>query len=256
MVKIKLIPIGKLRAGGHELRMEADDELLDELAASIRRIGVIVPLVVRADGDGFVIIAGHRRFGAAQLAGLAEVPCCVSDESESTRTEISLAENLFRKDLSSLETAAAVKDILDNDIMDIPALAAAMHRSDHWIKAQLSILGWPGDVLELLHIGKVSIAAASNLALITEDSYRAFLLRNAEESGATARVTAAWLQAWRSMAPPQEAVESPPVDGQTRSTPMVPQAPCLACSDIYRSDELSHVPICASCIRAIRTAGR
>lgn len=256
MLKVKAVKLKSLKAGVHELRMESEDELLDELALSIRRIGVVVPITVEPDGDDYIIIAGHRRFAAAQLAGLDEMPCVVRQDSKDVQTEISLAENLFRKDLSPLETAAAVNDILNQKIMDIPALAQAMHRSEHWIKSQAVILDWPSDVLELLHLGKLSVAAASNIALIEEDTYRAFLLRNAEESGATARVTAAWLQAWRSMAPPEAAAAAPPIEGDSSIVPMVPQAPCIACSEVYRTDELSHVPVCSGCIKAIRDASR
>lgn len=254
MAKVKDIPVGKINVGEHALRMDPADEGIDDLAASINRIGIIVPLVVTAEGDSFLLIAGHRRLAAAERCGLSEVPCCIREAKGADGVEISFAENLFRLDLSPVELAAGIKDVLTKNTMDVQALAKVMHRSEHWVNAQVSLLSWPADVLEAVHAGWLSVSAASNLALVTEDTYRKFLLKNATDSGATARTTAAWLQAFQSMQPPEEALTAEPVAGATASVPMVPQAPCLCCSQVFRSDQLSHVPICAPCIQAIRDA--
>lgn len=254
MVEIKNIPVENVKVGDHALRLEVEDEAVEELAASIRRIGIIVPLVVAPEGDVFHLVAGHRRLAAARRVGLSEVPCCVREATEGARVEVSFAENLFRLDLSPVELAAGMKDVLTKGIMDVHALAKAMHRSEHWVNAQFSLLSWPKDVLAAIHSGWLSVSAASNLALITDDAYREFLLRNAADSGATARTTAAWLQAWRSMVPPEAAITAEPVSGDSRTTPMVPQAPCLGCGEVHRSDELSHVPMCSQCIQAVREA--
>lgn len=255
MAEVKEIPVEKIKVGEHALRMEAEDETLDELAESIRRIGIIVPLAVVSSGGVYMLVAGHRRLLAAKKCGLQKVPCIVRDDDKAQAKEVSFAENLFRTDLSPVELAAGIKDIFDQGIMELPALAAAMHRSPHWVGAQLLILNWPIDVQQAIHEGWLSVSAASNLALVNDDTYREFLLRNAEESGATARTTAAWLQAWRSMQPPEEAIRAEPVDGQKPVTPAVPQAPCICCGEVYRADELSHVPVCVHCIKIIREVG-
>ncbi|MBA7479571.1 Stage 0 sporulation protein J [subsurface metagenome] len=253
MVEVKDILIGKIKVGEHVQRLVIDDEEISELAASISRIGIVNPLMVTASGDDFVLVAGHRRLQAAKKVGLVCVPCIVADSERGVDTEVSFAENLFRKDLSPLELACAVKDVLDKKVMPVEELAAGLHRSTEWIRRMVAMLDWPDDVLEAIHAGWLSVSAAHNVALITEETYRAFLLRNAQESGATARTTAAWLQAWRSMAPAEQAIKAEPVSGESRTTPMVPQAPCICCSEVFRTDELSHVPVCAGCIRAIRS---
>ncbi|MBA7540024.1 Nucleoid occlusion protein [subsurface metagenome] len=254
MAEIKNIPVEKIKVGDHALRLEPEDEAIDELAASIRRIGIIVPLVVSLEGDSFLLIAGHRRLAAAKRICLSEVPCIVREAKVAAGVEVSFAENLFRLDLSPVELAAGIKDVLTKDIMDVQALAKVMHRSAHWVNAQVSLLSWPEDVLAAIHSGWLSVSAASNLALITDGLYREFLLRNAADSGATARTTAAWLQAFRAMQPPEAAITAKAVSGESRSTPMVPQAPCLGCGQVHRSDELSHVPMCSQCIQAVREA--
>ncbi len=254
MADVKEIPVEKINIGEHALRLEPEDEAINDLAASIHRIGIIVPLVVTPEGDGFLLIAGHRRLAAAKRLGISEVPCCIREAKGADGVEVSFAENLFRLDLSPVELASGIKDVLTKNIMDVQALATVMHRSVHWVNCQLELLDWPADVLEGIHAGWLSVAAASNLALITDDTYRDFLLNTAADSGATARTTAAWLQAFQSMQPAEKAILSEPVAGDAASVPMVPQAPCLGCGEVFRSDQLSHVPMCSQCIQAIREA--
>jgi len=255
MLKVKEIPVGKIQVGAHAQRMEGEDKELDGLAASIGRIGIVMPLVVAPDGDSFVLVAGHRRLAAAIRCGMSTVPCVSKSAKGNVAAEITFAENLFRKDLTPLELAAAVKDCIDNKTMTVDELAYSLHRSAEWIRRMVAMLDWPADVLEVIHGESISVSAAHNLALVDDAPYRAFLLRNAVDSGATARATAAWLQAWRSMQPASEAIQAQPVAGESRPMPMVPQAPCLACGQVFRTDQLSHVPICAGCIQLIRNAG-
>lgn len=253
--EIVYLPIGKLVAGEHATRLEFDDEAIDDLAASIRRIGIIVPLLVCSRGDSFIVIAGHRRLAAAKQVGLQSVPCIVREAEEPETKEVAIAENLFRADLTPVETACAVKDILDAKVMDLPELAKCMHRSEHWVARQLGLLAWPEDVLTAVHEGWLSVSAAENISLIHEDTYRAFLLKNARDGGATARTTASWLQAWRASAPPKAALASEPAPPGESVQPAVPMAPCICCAAVFRSDELSHVPMCPACIRAVREIG-
>jgi len=253
MIEVKEILVSKIAVGEHVQRLVVDDDEISELAASIGRIGIVNPLMVSVSGDSFVLVAGHRRLQAAKKLGMGSVPCIIASAEGSVDTEVSFAENLFRKDLSPLELACAVKDCLDKEVMTVEELAAGLHRSAEWLRRMVAMLDWPKDVLEAIHAGWLSVSAAHNVALITEDTYRAFLLRNAQESGATARTTAAWLQAWRSMAPADQAIQAEPVSGESRTTPMVPQAPCICCSQVFRTDELSHVPVCAQCIHTIRS---
>lgn len=255
MQEVRNVPVADIRVGEHALRATDDDESIDGLAASIRRVGVLVPLIVRCEADKYFLIAGHRRYTAAGRAGLAEVPCVVRDSEAAESSEVAFAENIFRKDLSAVEIAAGLKDVLEQNIMNADELARSLHRSTSWIGRMVAMLAWPADVLRAVHDGRLSVSAANNLALVTDDVYRDFLLKNAAESGATARTTAAWLQAWRSMQPPEAAVTAGPGTAGTLPQPAVPQAPCLCCGSVYRMDELSHVPVCVQCIKVVREVG-
>jgi len=250
------IDVALLVVGVNETRLDVDDREIADLAVSIGRIGLINPLVV-AERDGkYVVVAGHRRFAAVLKCGLTKVQCHVVRTNQTVAKEIAVAENLFRVDLSPVEPGCMMRDIIENGAMDSPTLAKAMHRSEHWVQSRLDLLNWPDDVLASLHVSKLSVAAASNLALVTDDTYRGFLLRNATEAGATARTTAAWLQAWRASVPPDQAIETEPVAVGAASAAAVPQAPCICCGEIKRTDALATVLICPGCVAAIRNASR
>ena len=254
MLQIIEVAIEKVYVADHAVRMEINAEDINGLTSSISRIGIVSPLVVEKTDDGYKVICGHRRFKAAGLANLKKVPCIVRESKLADVKEITFAENFFRADLSPIEQAAAIKDVIDTGAMTGEQVAAGFHRSEHWVARQVSILDWPDDVLGAVHAGSMSVAAASNLALVTDDNYRTFLVRNATESGITARVSAAWLQAWRSMAPPEEAIVSVPEPVGPAIVPAVPQAPCICCAEIKRTDSLSSVLMCANCINTVRGA--
>jgi ParB family chromosome partitioning protein len=256
MYEIREIETIKIRQGENQVRLELDDEDVNSLASSIRRLGLLNPITVRAEDEYFVILAGHTRFEACKSLAFTKIPCAVLLDDSVDTTEVSLAENLFRSDLSVVEVASAIKTSLDEGKVTVEEIAKGMHRSEYWVKAQVDLLTWPDDVLRVIHEGTLSVSAASNLALITDDVYRNFLLERAVLDGATARTTAAWLQAFRSQLPPQEAVQAEPVAGRDTVTGAVPQAPCLVCGEMKRTDALAYVLICPGCVAAIRNAGR
>lgn len=255
MEEIRTVPISEIQIGEHDQRIDKEDPDTVELAASIKRIGIINPLVVAVRDGVLVVIAGHRRLVAAGMANLASVPCHIKKAEAAVDAEITFAENFFRKDLSPVELAGALKDCLDREQMTVKELAAGFHRSEHWVNSMIAIAGWPGDVLEAIHNGQISVSAASNLAVVTDEDYRVFLVRNATESGATARTTAAWLQAWRAMQPAAQAIEAPQIPAGQPPEPMIPQAPCLCCAQIFPVNQMSHVPVCGPCIQLIRQVG-
>ncbi|MBA7485128.1 Nucleoid occlusion protein [subsurface metagenome] len=254
MQEIQSIPILKIEVGPHRQRSEGEDEQLQELTASIRRVGVLVPLIVVPKDDRFLLVAGHRRIAAAAAAALAEVPAIVRDGNAAENAEVSFAENFFRRDLSPVEMAAAIRECIDEGIMSIEELAKGLNRSQQWVKAQASMTTWPPELLQAIHLKQISVSAASFLATVTDPQYRVFLLNNAIENGATARATAAWVNSWRLNRPPEEALAQVPVDGVVPAVAVIPQAPCLFCEKVYRTDGLNYRPVCPQCLANFQQA--
>jgi len=255
MGKTKEIPIGKIKVGEHDQRIKINDESLDGLVASIGRVGLVYPVIVCPEGDAYLLVEGHRRLAAFKRMGRTEIPCLVTGGGKSGIAEIAFAGNFFREDLSPVELASAIADVYKSGDMTVEEIAVGFHKSVHWVQAMMAICDWPADVLEVLHEKGISVSAGHNLALVTDDTYRDFLLRNAVEQGATARTTSAWLQAWRNMQPQEEAVTAEPVVGKPIPQPLIPQAPCFLCSNVFPVNEMSHLPVCGGCIQTIRQAG-
>lgn len=255
MAEEKNIPIEKIRVGKFDQRISISDAELDGLAASIGRVGLLYALIVRPEADGFLLLDGHCRLAACKRLGHKMVRCYVEDSEKDVVAEIAFAGNFFRKDLSPVELAAAIAECHKTGKMSVKDLAAGFHRSEHWVQAMIAICDWPAELQEAVHAKEISVSAASNLACVTDNNYRSFLIRNAIEQGVTARTTSAWLQAFRNMQPQEEAITAEPVPGRPVVVPAVPQSPCFCCAQVYPVNEMSHVPVCGRCVQILRQGG-
>ena len=251
IVEVKELLVSQIERGEHEERFDYEGDEFEDLVASISRDGVLEPLIVKVDGDRFVLVNGHRRLRACERLGIGVVPCKVQEGDAATMARVEFVVNLFRKDPTPVELAVRIAKAAESGSIDLAELAKGLQRSTEWVKRQMAMLEWPEDVLRQIHAGKISVSAAANLARVTDEAYRRFLLGNAVVNGATARTTAAWLQQWEAGQPAAVAVEAEPVEGQAAAVPMVPQGPCLCCKGIHRTDEMSHVPLCARCIQRV-----
>lgn len=252
MMETKEIPLRLLDVGSHEQRFGYDDEEQNQLTASLRTEGILIPLIIRPQGDRYVIVDGHRRRQAAEALGLESLPCQIQTSDAAAATRASFIANFLRKDPTPIELAVAITKAIESGSDSEEAIAATLKRSVDWVKRQAALLQWPEDVLQAIHHGQLSIAAASNLAMVEDTAYRSYLLENAIQNGATARTTAAWLQAWRASQPLETALAAEPAPAPNAPRPMLPQAPCLCCGQVHRTDELSHVPLCGPCIQRVR----
>jgi len=252
MKNLQSIPISQIGVGKSEDRFSYDEESIADLAHSIRRDGLIEPLIVVKAGEQYELVAGHRRLMALKYLDRLEAECDVVEYDEEKRRRITFAENFFRQDLSPIELACAISRAYESGEMNVEQLAKGFNKSQDWVKRQLGITQWPTEILAAIHEGAISVAAGANLALIEEPVYRDFLIRQARENGATARATSAWLQAWRNMLPMDAAASTEPLAPGNVAAPLAPQSPCLCCGVVRRMDGLSFVPICPDCIPRVR----
>lgn len=162
-----LVPVEKIIPNPNQPRRDFLPEALQELAASIRQKGVIQPLVVRAipDTDTFEIVAGERRWRAAQLAQVHEVPVVVRDFSDAEVIEVAIIENIQRADLNAIEEALAFRQLMDRFGHTQEKLAEALSKSRSHIANLLRLLNLPDDVQAHVREGKLSAGHAR--ALIT-----------------------------------------------------------------------------------------
>jgi len=162
------LPIEHLRPGPFQPRTNMDPAALQELAQSVADKGVLQPILVRPADDsttGYEIIAGERRWRAAQLAGLHEVPVVVRDLADREAQEIALVENLQRQDLSALEEAEGYRRLMQDHGHTQEDLAASIGKSRSHIANTMRLLALPEEVKALLTAG--SLSAGHARALLT-----------------------------------------------------------------------------------------
>jgi ParB family chromosome partitioning protein len=144
------------------------EDTLDELALSIKYNGIIQPLVVRRNGERFQLIAGERRWRAAQKAGLHRVPCIVKEVPEENVLELSLIENIQREELNPIEEANAYKSLLEKRDLTQEEVAQRVGKDRSSITNALRLLKLPIEVQKLVEEGKLSMGHAR--ALLSVDS--------------------------------------------------------------------------------------
>jgi ParB-like partition proteins len=158
--KIVEIPLSQLRPNPYQPRKTFDDESIAELAASIKEHGVITPIIVREALKGYEIIAGERRWRAAQRAELATIPAVVRHFSEQQVMEIALIENLQREDLNALEIAMAYQALIDQFDLTQEELSVKVGKSRSHVANFLRLLQLPEDVKQLVSRGTLSMGHA------------------------------------------------------------------------------------------------
>jgi ParB family chromosome partitioning protein len=162
----RLVPVGQLHPGRLQPRRRFDPEALEALAASIRHQGVLQPLVVRPlpdRRDHYEIVAGERRWRAAQLAQLHEVPVVVRMLADRDALEIALIENVQREDLGPIEEAEGYRKLLEQFAYTQDALATAVGKSRSHIANLLRLLTLPASVQEMLQDGRLTAGHARTL---------------------------------------------------------------------------------------------
>lgn len=154
------IPVSKIVANPHQPRRHfAEDELRD-LAESIRKHGVLQPLLVTKVDGGFELIAGERRSRAAKLAGLAEVPAIVKEATDQDKLEIAIVENLHRSDLNPMEKARAYRRLIDDFKLTQEGVAIRVGKSREQVANTLRLLDLPEEIQEALAAGKITTGHA------------------------------------------------------------------------------------------------
>ncbi|MBQ7453106.1 MAG: ParB/RepB/Spo0J family partition protein [Clostridia bacterium] len=160
------IPIYLIDRNPDQPRKNFDDKSLKELAQSIKTHGVIQPIIVAKKGERYIIIAGERRFRASQLAGLKTLPCIVKDYSERQIAEISIIENLQREDLNPIESARAIKALIDGYDLTQETVADRIGKSRSAIANTLRLLTLPAEVIKLVEENRLSAGHARTLTTI------------------------------------------------------------------------------------------
>ena len=176
------IPVAAIAPNPRQPREEFNQESLEGLAASIREVGVLQPIVVRREDQGYELVAGERRLRAAKLAGLATIPAVIRETDDTESLREALIENLHRDDLAPLEMAAAFQELLEELEVSQDVLAERLGFSRAHIANTIRLLHLPAEVQRMLGEGRLQAGhARALLALADPEAQKAVGLRVAAE---------------------------------------------------------------------------
>ena len=204
------VDIGSVFANPNQPRKVFDETALNELADSIKKHGVIMPIIVNDEGNGkYMIIAGERRWRASRIAGLKKIPVIIKNYTERQIKEISLIENLQREDLNHIESATAMRSLMDDYGLTQEELADRIGKSRPAIANTLRLLSLTPDVVSLVANNKLSAGHARALITLPESEQIKFA-KEAVKTGMSVRDVEEKVKDY--FTPPEEKKKKPHVE--------------------------------------------
>jgi len=184
---IRTLDIYLLDTNTEQPRKDFDEVQLRELSDSILRHGMVQPIVVRKKGERYSIVAGERRYRAARLAGLKEVPVVIRDMDEGQVMEIALIENLQREDLNPIEEAAGMRFLMQQHDLTQEEVAERLSKSRPAVANALRLLSLPESVQSMLRERRIQAGHARALVALGDGALQESLAREIEEKGLSVR---------------------------------------------------------------------
>ena len=236
-------PIETIEANPQQPRQNFRDEDLEELARSVREKGILTPLLVsKIEEGGYRLIAGERRWRAAQKAGLVEVPVVVRETTPSEALELALVENIHRKDLNPIEEAQAYQRLLETTKTTQEILAKNLGRDRSTIANMLRLLNLPKAIQQDLIDEKLSTGQARVLAGIKDSERQGRFRERTLKEGLTVRQLEAWLRKERThLAGPKKKEEEDPMVTFTEVVEVVGNVPVIKTIQsvsVFKSEEI------------------
>jgi ParB family chromosome partitioning protein len=158
------VEIGRITPNPHQPRIQFDETAIDELAQSIAERGVLQPILLRPEGDGYQLIAGERRWRAAQRARLHTIPAIIREIDEATTAELALIENIQREDLNAIEEAEGYRQLIERHGHTQEQLGKIVHKSRSHVANLLRLLDLPEFVRQSLLRGDINMGHARAVA--------------------------------------------------------------------------------------------
>jgi ParB/RepB/Spo0J family partition protein len=169
VIGLEAIPVGAIAPDPGQPRKHFDRAALDELADSIRAVGVLEPIIVRPSESGYTIVAGERRWRSACIAGLDAIPAIVRDDLDAASAfELSMIENVIRADMNPAEEAAGYQQLLDAG-MDVATISTRLGKSASVIHARLRLLRLAPAILELVASGRLDLWRAWQMSRVSHE---------------------------------------------------------------------------------------
>lgn len=252
--KTREIALDQIDEPSGVVRMDIDQEELQELADNIAEVGLLQSILVRPKMDRFEIVAGHRRFLSHRLLGRDKIPCVIRVMDDAQCALARASENLRRVDISPIEEAAIYSDLRDNHGLTIPEIGKRMGRSGGVVKRRLDLLKMPPQLQQAIHKKQISYSVAEELWSIGDISGIDYYLSFAIDHGATQAVVRGWVKDWKDA---RRRKESGTARGGEVASPADPRPVYVGCDVCRGPMELGTEQViraCPDCAKLIANA--
>ncbi|MEW6156626.1 MAG: ParB/RepB/Spo0J family partition protein [Verrucomicrobiota bacterium] len=216
--RVQRIPLSRVRPCPFQPRKDFTEDSLRELADSIREQGIVQPLLVRTRGDSFELIAGERRWRAAQIAGLSEVPVIVREADDREVLELALIENLQRENLNPLEEALGYSQLISQFHLTQEEAAVKVGKSRAVVANALRLLKLPAEVQDYLRKSLLSVGHAKVILGLNLPQEQALAAQRVLKDGLNVRQTEELVAQWQARSPLNPAAVSGKKTAFTRDT--------------------------------------
>lgn len=247
------LDLGLVDPPAERLRFGLNAEKVLELMLSIGDEGLLAPAGVRAVDGRYQVVWGDHRTEALRRLGWRRAEFFLVDVDDDRAVVLSATENLQRHDMSPVEEAAACGRLCEVYGEDVDAVARSLKRSRAWVESRLVVLGWPADVQQAVHEGRLSRAAGAELARVSDDVHRRFLLDHAVDGNASARTCMAWRIAWEQTGVVDSSSVAQVAPGRTVPPPVEAELPCYFCGDREPYGRLTHIWLCPEALELFAT---
>ena len=173
----------------YQPRLDFKHEELEQLSESIKKYGILAPLLVSKHGDGYQLVAGERRWQAATLIGMEKVPVIVRATTDLEKLELSLLENLQRENLNPIEEALAYKRLISEFNMTQEQVADRVNKNRSSVANTIRLLNLPSEIQDAIRLGTISQGQAKIILSVSDEKYQKKLFRKIIREGMTVRET-------------------------------------------------------------------
>jgi ParB/RepB/Spo0J family partition protein len=246
-----VIPVGKLLPPALEMRDVMTMEGLDELADSVRKHGLLQPLLVRPEGDSYRIIAGARRFEVLKRLQIDEARCTVVSADSRQSEEMKIHENLKREDVDPVEEADYYMRLYHDEGWSVDDLVRATGRSLGYVEGRLEMAGWPEAVKGALKAKAVTIAVARELVKFRDEEVRHRFLHSAAAFGAPSNVVKGWREKWEADERAESARAAGGPAASARDVSPAPPILCALCGEDTTGMIVEYLPVTRRCAQEI-----
>lgn len=251
--KVADVDLERIKEPKGIVRMEIDQDYIDELAQSISEIGLLQPVLLAIDGDGFEMVAGQCRYLAHKKLGLSAIKAVIRNM---TQEEIGLAratENIARLDLTPIEEAATYRNLMDEYGMTLEKVSKKMGKTPGTIRRRMDLLKMPPMLQKAVHKKQISMTVAEELWPIADESSLDYYLTFAIENGCTREVARQWAKDWKDSRRRQVGVSDEGGHVQTSIfEPRPTYIACDICNEPTKLEESKFIRTCTGCMGAIK----